>query len=404
MGWLKYLLALFSACLLLLLGTELGLRLLFAVRDAGEPAVAERDVDPRALLPAYAGVDFDPAELWEEVRLGTEGWLSYAPYTVWTRRPVSGRYVNVEDDGLRRTINPSLSTEHPFEVWVFGGSTTWGIGAPDADTIPSLLSRELNAAGIPARVTNFGQTGFVSTQDHLALLRALQTRAAPDLVIMYEGANESLGLVDAPELINPHYLLDRIAGLFEDRPVEPAWRVLLRASASWRLARGLNKRLFGARARARPPRHDPEPAALAAREFAAWLRLHAAMLALAQAEGFELVAFWQPRLGVGNKPLHASERRLLREHSESAKQRFMLEFSRQQRRLLQARLANGGWPTISDLTDVFAELPQPLYVDWVHLAPAGNARIAKAMLARLRQRYCTLQPEPAALAGLCGPD
>ena len=48
---------------------------------------------------------------------------------------------------------------------MFGGSTMWGTGARDACTIPSLLARALQGRGMSLEIINFGETGYVRTQE-----------------------------------------------------------------------------------------------------------------------------------------------------------------------------------------------------------------------------------------------
>src|SRR3954451_8179244 len=75
---------------------------------------------------------------------------------------------------------------------MFGGSTLCGIGARDHYTIPSFLSKMLTQA-FPERirVTNYGTTGFVNTQEMILLIRELQRGCRPQIVIFYDGYNDT---------------------------------------------------------------------------------------------------------------------------------------------------------------------------------------------------------------------
>ena len=98
--------------------------------------------------------------------------MQWEPYTYYTRKPFSGSYLNIDAHGWRRTWN--LPATQPVEIYMFGGSTTFGIGARDDYTIPSILSKML-AQVFPGQiqVTNYGRPGFVSTQEMILLLREL---------------------------------------------------------------------------------------------------------------------------------------------------------------------------------------------------------------------------------------
>ena len=78
---------------------------------------------------------------------------------------------------------------------MFGGSTMWGVGARDEGTIPSLLARDLTDRGINGRVKNFGEIGYVSSQQVIALMRELENGVRPEIVIFYDGINDTTSAV-----------------------------------------------------------------------------------------------------------------------------------------------------------------------------------------------------------------
>jgi hypothetical protein len=123
-----------------------------------------------------------------EFRASTQ--MEWRPYVLWRRRPFVGRLINVDGAGLRRTWDPPHLGEGARSVFALGGSTLWGNGARDEHTIPSELSRLLNDAGRPARVTNFGELGFVSSQNLITLLLELRSGHVPDVVVCYDGVND----------------------------------------------------------------------------------------------------------------------------------------------------------------------------------------------------------------------
>ena len=43
--------------------------------------------------------------------------------------------------------NPACNETQRKVIWMFGGSTLFGMDVPDVETIPSQLSHELNSAG-----------------------------------------------------------------------------------------------------------------------------------------------------------------------------------------------------------------------------------------------------------------
>ncbi|MCZ6672981.1 MAG: hypothetical protein O7C75_08580, partial [Verrucomicrobia bacterium] len=151
---LKTGLAVIGLSILAIVAVELLARGVFVVRDAlSEP-------DQRAEAPAFSGADYDVREWFEE-----DGRISsaYQPYVVWRPQPLQGRLINIDQEGNRFTAYNSAS-EDRLKIWMLGGSTTWGFGVPDDQTVPSQLSRLINQTwGLDAQVRNLGQRGYVST-------------------------------------------------------------------------------------------------------------------------------------------------------------------------------------------------------------------------------------------------
>lgn len=101
---------------------------------------------------------------------------------------VRSRDTNVVD-GRRVTWQPP--TVPHLRVWIFGGSTTFGLGQRDDHTIASELAKGADAAGIPIEVTNFGVHGDVHWNETQRLRDALASgMPPPDLVIFYDGWND----------------------------------------------------------------------------------------------------------------------------------------------------------------------------------------------------------------------
>jgi lysophospholipase L1-like esterase len=112
----------------------------------------------------------------------------WKPYTYWTMAPFDGRHIHIDDHGRRQTVL-AAEADGP-SVFMFGGSTMWGTGSRDAYTIPSQLADVLHRQCVRANVVNFGQLGYVSTQEVLALVLELREGNVPDVVVFYDGIND----------------------------------------------------------------------------------------------------------------------------------------------------------------------------------------------------------------------
>jgi hypothetical protein len=118
--------------------------------------------------------------------------VDWQPYAHWRNKPHAGDYINVDQRGLRRTWQAAQPAEHstPLRIFMFGGSAMWGYGNRDDYTIPSQLAKQLDAAGHHVEVTNFGQIGYVNSQELSTLTQELNRGNIPHLVIFFDGYND----------------------------------------------------------------------------------------------------------------------------------------------------------------------------------------------------------------------
>jgi lysophospholipase L1-like esterase len=103
---------------------------------------------------------------------------------------VHTRYVNITD-GVRAGWHPPRCTCRRLKVWVYGGSTTFGLGQRDGHTIASELARVAWEHGIALDVDNRGVVGDVHWQESDRYAWDVATYGPPDLVIFYDGINDT---------------------------------------------------------------------------------------------------------------------------------------------------------------------------------------------------------------------
>ncbi|HXV13606.1 MAG TPA: hypothetical protein VEC56_05315 [Candidatus Krumholzibacteria bacterium] len=117
----------------------------------------------------------------------------YEPFTQFRERPFTGRFVNVSEAGFRLSKNqgPWPPLPENCNVFVFGGSTTFGYGLPDSQTVTSFLQDDLTVRASPrVRVYNFGRGSYVSEQERVLLEELLLGGFVPDLALFIDGLNE----------------------------------------------------------------------------------------------------------------------------------------------------------------------------------------------------------------------
>jgi len=300
----------------------------------------------------------------------------WEPYVYWRRKPFSGQFINIDARGIRRTMNNSTAPARA-QIGMFGGSTLWGSGARDAHTIPSELAALFAGAGIPVEITNFGESGYVQTQEVISLLRAIQHGYRPRLVIFYDGVNDVFAAHESGVAGIPRQEDHRREefGLLLRPRLGSALRTKLGNTALMQLIRHLK---YGRSENGQTGCRPQEQLQKLAGEVVEICHSNVQIVdALAQQFGFEAVYFWQPVLFSKNRlsafeTAIAQENRPLKETYEAA-----------YRRVAASPLARHG--RFFNLADVFADVETSVFSDYCHLSEAGNARVARAIFASLQK-------------------
>lgn len=353
------------------------------------------DDDLRAGLPAYDYADYDPRELLEEVRKSDR--TVYEPYTIWKRRPYRGTHTAIDITRSRRTVGSSAS-EDALDIWMFGGSSVWGVGAPDDETIPSHLAALLNASlGIDANVRNLGRRGFVSTQEIILLMRELQAGRRPDVVVFYNGVNDAAAVSLWPEFPGAHVSFDTVRDRFESNGEDDEIGWFTRSTGLYKASRIVLDRL-----EADPFERDgiivyadrdtdstPNYRWLAERGLDLWFFNARVVDGLARAYGFTPLIAFQPGLWSTGKPLDPSEESLIASEMEYAGLSTLMTVRAEMAALLEDRLSDAQAPDwVVNLNDLFADTPEPVYIDYVHVTGRGNEIAARRIASELLERLC----------------
>jgi hypothetical protein len=252
----------------------------------------------------------------------------------------------------------------------------YGTAVPDWATIPSYLSRELNASSRQCFViTNFGVEGYVTDQELILLQEQLKTGGRPDIVIFYDGVNDSSLAWPPPSPRNAHFLFrivkSRVEGSFA------AKFDFLQKSYAARLALEVLAHLHRSTSFA-PQVSKARPNVIAT------LNNYEANLQLAQVLGdaykFKLYCFWQPMLTYGHKPFVPFEQQMATRDvaGDSAESAWFLTMA-QVFQEEEHRAASGG--RVVFLGGLFDSTREPIYVDEAHLGPRGNELVAQAIAA-----------------------
>jgi hypothetical protein len=257
----------------------------------------------------------------------------------------SSRYLNVVDENRVTLAVPDPA----YTVWMFGGSTTYGVGQRDEHTIPSEIVRLAAQDGLRLDVVNFGvcsQVNWMETQRFQDMLGA--GVPPPDLAVFLDGLNdwgggferEVYGLLDPSVPYSGFRTLDEQQELVDD-----------------------------ARARGYEESHDQaRQVALVAHQYAAGVEL---ARAVGDEFGVPVVHFWQPGLITMPPSAPGNPTVLHNLELDAASLVEVGEFYDQ----VQDR--SGVDPI--DLTDIFDDATQPIFFDYGHTNEAGARIEATAM-------------------------
>jgi len=376
-----------GVCVTLLIASEIGSRLVLRVLATN---TSQETTDPRSQLPAYADSPYDAATYWRQFHAAKHE--VYYPYIVWRQQSSSASLINIDDQGNRKTHYNS-GDPAALQVWMMGGSTMWGMGTPDAHTIPSAVAKILNdERGIAARVRNLGEIGFVSTQELTQLVRELQTGRRPDIVIFLDGVNDAPAAALWPDVPGSHMNLYSIRSRFEHHdPHESAMLALIKTTGLHHLAGYIAARLMpkgmdqGNWTTPASPQITISEGNQAADIWMSNIRM---IRALGRSFGFKPYFFLQPSLLVGEKTRSASERRLAEKEKKNPAKKAGMAVYAEMRRAVRGILADKPIPGVFDQTDLFRNVDDSLYVDYVHIADRGNELIARDIVTTVIEQYC----------------
>ncbi|MGE4650013.1 MAG: hypothetical protein AAEJ53_03915 [Myxococcota bacterium] len=316
--------------------------------------------------------------IWHEQGSSRQIWR---PYVYWRTEARSGPVMNIDADGLRRTWGESGDGRPRLRVFMFGASTLRGYHVRDDFTIPSfvakLLARELT---MPVEVVNFGQLGYVSTQDVIALALEVRRGNVPDVAVFYNGTVDIESTHDGNAPGSPRWEYQR-RNAFHDFERALALRIARRSSLA-QLVLNYVPGWSWALGDVGSARESPAVTERLAREtlevYAGNLRLADG---LAREYGFDILYFWQPVVWSRDEmtPYEAAVAKV-DAHRDPGRAELFREVYRQA--ALHPELA--AHPRFFDLRGAADGAEEPPFWDPTHTTEAGNEWIAEKIAVPLR--------------------
>lgn len=349
--------------------SEAALRLVFAVKDALAAAAA---VDPRLIRDGYGGEAW-PIQHDRELRALADRW---EPYVYFRQKPFAGETITINADGLRRTwapADPAERTAKVYKLLMLGGSTLWGYGARDDRTIPSLVARRLHERGYRIDIRNLAEIGYVSTQEVVALVRGLQSGYRPDLVIFYDGVNDTTSaLLEGEAGVTTNERNRRAEFNILQSPGRLGGSLVMRVvrdSASFRLAQVLAHRVAGPATLSFSGSSAPDRKTLASdvvRRYRANLEM---VEKLGREYGFDALFYWQPVVFDKEAPTSV-------EADEARKLEWARGFFGEVYGSIRESGELRGDRRFHDLSRVFSGSKELVFIDYCHTTESANERVA----------------------------
>ncbi len=281
-------------------------------------------------------------------------------WMVERRSAFEGETITIENSGLRRTS----SGGEGIRIGFFGGSSMWGTGARDNETIPSLVARKLGVQAV-----NFGESGWRAHQSLNRLVEAYVAGDTFDIVVFYDGANEvSLGCRAELEPFSHSrqgFIAERV-DFTSSGALRSFFAPILKFTAA-----------VGRRMTTSVPfdcSRDPAKSAYIARMLAADWDI---ARFIADRMGAQFIGVLQPVAYLSDTPL--DHIRLTKDDPLEAEFRAVYPLIR---RALDDIPGRGKLEYI-DMAHAL-DTPEKVYIDWVHLSPNGNAMIADRLSDHIR--------------------
>ena len=256
--------------------------------------------------------------------------------------------------GVRTSWSPPACDCPRLTVWMYGGSTTFGLGQRDDHTIASEIARAAWEEGIALDVVNRGMPGHGHWTEADRFSWDLTVEDPPDLVFFYDGVNE---------LWQSAYINERETN-FDYVAIEPTTEEIAKGERPT----GDPPKRAGAKLVTPPevgPRTNEDLGRLAAERYG---RAIAMSEATARVHNIPVMWFWQPsrvtRPPIEGEPQSGEYEQNLRD---------------------QARGAHGALPDdVIDLTDMLDANRDVMFWDDVHHNEVGARVIGARVFQELR--------------------
>ncbi len=175
-------------------------------------------------------------------------YLVYESFAEFKEAPLKGKFVNIDPNGFRkiRDQGPWPPDPHDFVVFVFGGSTTFGAGVPDDQTIVSYLQETMrksfsdNKSSRKVCMYNFGHSYYYSSQELALYQKLLRDGFIPNMAIFIDGLNDFYFIHGEPQYSN---IRGEITDAFKKMKYQIWWEIFGKKLTIYRAVKDIQARI-----------------------------------------------------------------------------------------------------------------------------------------------------------------
>jgi lysophospholipase L1-like esterase len=309
----------------------------------------------------------------------------YKPFRMWGNEEYHGVYTNINSEGFRKTWNPQIFHEGDLKtIYIFGGSTTWSLGARDDYTVPSFISKKLYKKGYNFIVHNYGDFGYSNAQELITLILLLREGYRPDYVIFYDGINDVYNAYQggvAGSLSNFFLISERLRKAEQltntGHILVVIKNILNKYSIMYREWRKIKKRIDPPESNFQEVAHfysDDKLQKLCKDIIEYYSKSLKLLDDLSRIYGFKYICFWQP--------VAFTEDKMTNEESDIFDIRIRLQDRSLKKLFWCARdyLRQKSFPHVYDISNALRGRTKPYYWDWAHLTEEGNEVVANKIV------------------------
>jgi len=306
---------------------------------------------------------------------------TFQPNVIWRSKYRRELYVNIDKEGIRKTINPIIDNpKKQIDIFMFGGSTMYGTGVPDQFTIPSILSKMLNENGnVFYKITNFGTGSYIINQDMQLLFDVVRKNNIPKIVIFYNGINDTFSGVFSPGKPGWYLGSEQIEKKLVSVQKNEKWKYMLN---TMKLAAKVKNKLF-TKELDNLFLNDYEKKAKAFIDY--YKKSILLIRNVCEYQNIVPIFIWQPHLLFGNKPNSEFEKALIKNPTllsiGSFNQKEGIYLSKAMKTTYTI-LENEGVNIhgFYNFSRIFDDIKETLFLDYMHLGREGNTIVSKQIV------------------------